>query len=139
MCESHKHCGHKNGDECPFCNAVKKRKIAAENALALATPDNFPVSPGHTLIVPKRHVADYFDLTNEEKAAMDELLAVCRELLLQEDNTIAGFNIGVNNGEAAGQGVFHCHIHVIPRRWGDAPDPKGGIRSVIPEKTGSGG
>ncbi len=137
MCKSERHCGRDSGDECPFCNAEQKRTIAVANELALATPDSFPVSPGHMLIVPRRHVADYFDLTAREKAAIDELLTVCREKLLTGDRTIDGFNVGVNCGEAAGQGVFHCHIHMIPRRRGDAPDPRGGIRCVIPKKNGS--
>ncbi len=132
MCSTQRNCHHIAGDECPFCNAGQKRKITAENVLAVATPDNYPVSPGHTLIVPRRHVADYFDLSAEEKAAIDALLAVCRERLLAEDGTIAGFNVGVNCGEAAGQGIFHCHVHMIPRRRGDSPDPKGGVRCVVP-------
>ena len=135
MCKSGKCRGHGPDDECPFCDAARKREITAENELALATPDNFPVSRGHTLIVPKRHVADYFDLTALEKAAIDELLDVCHKKLLADDGTIDGFNVGVNCGEVAGQGVFHCHVHMIPRRRGDAPDPRGGIRCVVPGET----
>ena len=118
---------------CPFCTLAEDR-ILASNELAIATPDGFPVSPGHTLIIPKRHVADWFSLTQAELLACNELLHEVRAHLLDEDPSIDGFNIGANVGEVAGQTVFHCHIHLIPRRAGDVPEPRGGIRHVIPGK-----
>ena len=126
------------GDElergCPFCEAPNHREILLENELALAFLDKYPVSQGHTLVVPKRHIADHFDMTEAERAAVNDLLTVRRKQLLEADKSIEGFNIGVNCGQVAGQSVFHCHIHLIPRRFGDTPHPKGGVRGVIPGK-----
>lgn len=119
--------------QCLFCNIDDKR-IVAENDLAYAIRDGFPVTLFHTLVIPKRHVPDYFDLTHEELLSCDSLLHQLREEILQADNTVTGFNIGVNSGKAAGQTIFHCHIHLIPRRDGDVQNPRGGIRHVIPGK-----
>ena len=117
-------------DECIFCK-IDKERIVDENSLAYAIIDNFPVSEGHTLIIPKRHESDYFLLTKEEKCCCDELLNRARSRILTSDPTVEGFNVGINIGEAAGQSIFHCHIHLIPRRKGDTPNPKGGVRHVI--------
>jgi diadenosine tetraphosphate (Ap4A) HIT family hydrolase len=117
---------------CPFCH-LEKSRITLENDCAVAFPDAFPVAEGHMLVVPKRHVASLFDLPDEEQAAIWKLVAQMRGKLvfdLQPD----GFNIGVNDGSAAGQTVMHAHVHVIPRRRGDVADPRGGIRWIIPEK-----
>jgi ATP adenylyltransferase len=119
------------GESCIFCNVHGNRQIFAENELAICFPDGFPVTEGHTLIIPKRHVADFFELSQEEAHAVFELLHLRRKELLAADNTIKGFNVGVNVGHAAGQSVMHCHIHLIPRRKGDDPAPKGGVRGAI--------
>ena len=118
--------------QCIFCNLASER-IIAENELCLAIRDGFPVSEGHTLIIPKRHVADYFDLTSDEIAAMQ---AMMKENKCQLDNTLHpdGYNVGVNVNAAAGQTVFHVHMHLIPRYIGDVENPKGGVRGVIPGK-----
>jgi ATP adenylyltransferase len=86
------------------------------------------------LILPNRHIARYFDLDADEKGAINELLELSRVEILACDPTVAGFNIGINIGEAAGQTIFHCHVHMIPRRPGDIPSPRGGVRAVIPGK-----
>ena len=99
----------------------------------MAFLDGFPVTPGHMLVVPKRHVASIFDLPDEEQAALWRLVAQVRGKLMSELQA-DGFNVGVNDGPAAGQTVMHAHVHVIPRRTGDVADPKGGIRWVVPAK-----
>ena len=118
---------------CLFCNS-KISGIAHENELAYASYDTYPVSNLHCLIIPKRHLSDYFDLTNEELVACNDLIKVIKKDILEKDNTVRGFNIGTNAGKVAGQSIFHCHIHVIPRRKGDVDNPQGGVRSVIPLK-----
>lgn len=123
-----------NQDEsCPFCTEVTSRAVE-ENELAIAFLDGYPVTPGHTLIIPKRHVADYFDLHQPELNAINQLLRSRKACLQVEDPSITGFNVGINAGASAGQTVFHCHIHLIPRRDGDMQNPKGGVRGVIPER-----
>jgi diadenosine tetraphosphate (Ap4A) HIT family hydrolase len=117
---------------CPFCNPDKSRIILA-NDHAMAIYDGFPVTPGHSLIVPKRHIASFFEATREEQTAMLDLLAETRQLLLKERSP-DGFNIGINDGTAAGQTVMHLHIHLIPRYAGDTADPRGGVRWIMPEK-----
>ena len=118
---------------CPFCT-LPQTKVVDSNELALVFYDSYPVTEYHTLIIPRRHVADYFELTKEEVDAMQELLYLQKDRLLQSDPTITGFNIGINVGEDAGQSIFHVHMHLIPRRHGDMEAPKGGVRGVIPEK-----
>ena len=118
---------------CLFC-AIPPERIIARNALSYAIRDGFPVTPLHTLIIPNRHVADYFGLSREELLACDDLLQSVRKDILQADPLVQGFNIGMNAGAAAGQTVFHCHIHLIPRREGDVEKPRGGVRHVIPGK-----
>jgi diadenosine tetraphosphate (Ap4A) HIT family hydrolase len=118
--------------KCPFC-AVADKPIYLENEVALAIPDAFPVAPGHTLVVPKPHVVSIFDLSDEEQAAVWKLVAQVRAKLWHDLNPDA-FNIGINDGRAAGQTVPHGHVHVIPRHQGDSPDPRGGIRWIKPEK-----
>jgi diadenosine tetraphosphate (Ap4A) HIT family hydrolase len=117
-------------NDCPFC-ALPPARVLASNTYALALADGFPVSPGHTLIVARRHVPDFFALTQAELFGMIELLREMRNRLagtLHPD----GFNLGVNVGAAAGQTVFHVHLHLIPRFAGDVECPEGGIRNVIP-------
>lgn len=122
-----------NEKECIFCNLDQNREIIAQNDLALAFFDAFPVNPGHALIIPKRHVADYFDLTADEVAAMQALLREVKAIVEKRFNP-DGYNIGVNVNAAAGQSVFHVHMHLIPRYKGDVENPKGGVRGVIPSK-----
>lgn len=119
--------------ECIFCKNLDKFQRICETEKCVAFYDGFPVSPGHALIIPKRHVANYFDLSEEEKAEMQDVLVKVKEVL-QKEFSPDGFNIGVNVGEAAGQSVFHVHMHLIPRYKGDVPNPKGGVRGVIPAK-----
>jgi diadenosine tetraphosphate (Ap4A) HIT family hydrolase len=118
--------------QCPFCH-LEKSRIALENDCAVAIPDVFPVAEGHMLVVPRRHVASLFDLPDEERAALWKLVALVRARLATELRP-DGFNVGVNDGPAAGQTVMHAHVHVIPRRAGDVVDPRGGIRWVVPAK-----
>jgi diadenosine tetraphosphate (Ap4A) HIT family hydrolase len=117
---------------CPFCH-LEQSRIALENDAAVAFPDAFPIAEGHMLVVPRRHVTSLFDLPNEEQAAIWRLVAQVRGKLAAELKP-DGFTIGVNDGLAAGQTVLHAHVHVIPRRMGDVPDPRGGIRWVVPAK-----
>ena len=118
---------------CLFCSITSSRVIAS-NKLAYVIKDGFPVTEEHTLIIPHRHAETFFDLTQDEILACNELLHQQRQLILEADSTVTGFNIGMNAGASAGQTVFHCHIHLIPRRLGDVEDPRGGIRHVIPNK-----
>jgi diadenosine tetraphosphate (Ap4A) HIT family hydrolase len=125
----------KRESKCVFCNPIDNDiTIVDENELCLAFRDSYPVTEGHTLIIPKRHVSDYFDLHSPERNAIEELLQRQREVLKSNYKDITGFNIGVNSGEDAGQSIFHVHVHLIPRRKGDMENPKGGVRGVIPER-----
>ena len=118
---------------CIFCNTDKKEYIF-ENDLAYATFDSYPVSKFHVLIIPKRHIKNYFDLSATESVACNKIIMLCKNKLEQDDQHIEGFNIGSNTGKVAGQSINHCHIHLIPRRKGDVENPQGGIRGVIPSK-----
>lgn len=120
-------------DECSFCRAESERSIIASSALSLAFFDGFPVSPGHTLIIPKRHVASFFDLTQDERKDLFDMADEVKRILDERFHP-DGYNIGVNIGEAAGQSIFHVHLHLIPRYSGDVPNPRGGVRGVIPQK-----
>lgn len=119
--------------ECPFC-FPKDDRIAFEDRLTRGLWDAFPVSPGHLLLVPRRHVPTWFDATAEEQAALMAGVGRGRELIASRHAAPDGFNIGINVGQAAGQTVFHLHVHLIPRYKDDIPDPRGGIRHVIPGK-----
>lgn len=118
---------------CLFCE-IPKERVVSQNELAYVIRDGFPVTKGHSLVIPKRHAVDYFSLTDAEVMACHQLLCSERTLAISSDSTIEGFNIGLNAGEAAGQTVFHCHFHLIPRRKGDVEDPRGGVRHLIPGK-----
>ena len=118
--------------KCPFCDIAIER-VADQNATAIAFRDAFPIAEGHTLVISKQHVTSIFDLSDSDQAQLWELVAQVRTLLSQQLSP-AGFNIGINDGEAAGQTVPHAHVHVIPRFQGDVPDPRGGVRWIIPEK-----
>jgi diadenosine tetraphosphate (Ap4A) HIT family hydrolase len=119
--------------DCPFCEPAEGR-IRLDTPLAIAIVDGYPVTTGHTLITPRRHVADYWGLTEPERLACHDLLVRMRDKICASDPTVTGFNIGLNAGASAGQTIFHCHFHLIPRRDGDVPDPRGGVRHVIPGK-----
>jgi diadenosine tetraphosphate (Ap4A) HIT family hydrolase len=118
---------------CLFCDS-KKSGIAHENDLAYASYDSYPVSDHHCLIIPKRNIKDYFDITNDELIACNDLIQIVKNEILSKDVNVKGFNIGTNAGKIAGQSIMHCHIHLIPRREGDVDNPQGGVRSVIPNK-----
>ena len=118
---------------CIFCK-IKIEELQFENNLAFSSKDSFPVSKYHSLIIPKRHVDNYFDLTQEEVLACNELILKTKQYILKHDPSIKGFNIGTNAGKVAGQSIMHCHIHLIPRREGDVENPQGGVRSVISKK-----
>lgn len=116
---------------CPFC-AIPTERVVIENALPYAIRDGYPVTHCHSLVIPKRHVIDYFGLTEAELLACDHLVKQLRLEVMASDPTVSAFNVGTNAGAAAGQTIFHFHIHVISRRDGDMPDPRGGVRHVIP-------
>lgn len=118
--------------DCPFCD-LNHRTIIAENKEAIAFYDGFPVSPGHILVIPRRHCSDFFQLSPSEQKACLELLNECQMQLISERKP-DGFNIGINVGTAAGQTIFHAHLHLIPRYAGDVENPRGGVRGVIPAK-----
>tara|TARA_B100000674_G_scaffold94628_1_gene67180 strand:+ start:537 stop:938 length:402 start_codon:yes stop_codon:yes gene_type:complete len=118
---------------CLFCK-INSKELLFENKYAYSSYDSYPVSKFHTLIIPKRHVKDFFDLDNDEILACNELIKKIKKSILKIDKNIKGFNIGTNAGVVAGQSIFHCHIHLIPRREGDVDNPQGGVRSVIPSK-----
>ena len=120
-------------DPCLFCN-IKESGLADENILAYASYDTYPVSDLHCLIIPKRHVKDYFDLSDDEVIACNNLIKQIKDEILSKDLSVKGFNVGTNSGVIAGQSIMHCHIHLIPRREGDVDNPQGGVRSVIPLK-----
>lgn len=118
---------------CPFCTIIAEAKHREANDHAVALPDAYPVSHGHTLVVPRRHVESLSRLADSERGAVWALVEAARARLAAEERP-DGFNIGINDGAAAGQTVPHAHVHVIPRYVGDVPDPRGGIRWVIPDK-----
>jgi ATP adenylyltransferase len=119
--------------ECLFCD-IDPRRIVSQNSLCFAIRDGFPVTDKHTLVIPKRHVGAYFALYQPELNAVHSLLMEMKTMITSQDKGISGFNVGVNEGVAAGQTIFHCHVHLIPRRDGDVADPRGGVRGVIPDK-----
>lgn len=120
-------------DGCLFCQITPSR-VVEENDLGYVVIDRFPVANGHTLVIPKRHVADYFELHNSEVVALHDMLRNMKKRIEIKDELVTGFNIGINCGKDAGQSVFHAHIHLIPRRKDDVQDPRGGVRGVIPLK-----
>ena len=118
---------------CIFCN-LNPNRIEYEYKHFYVIRDAFPVTPLHSLIISKRHVVSYFQCNKKELDEIPVILDTQKTELKILDDTITGFNIGMNIGEDAGQTIFHCHIHIIPRRHGDSPNPRGGVRGVIPEK-----
>lgn len=118
----------------PGCSFCEPTEIERKNGSVYATLDKNPVTEGHRLIIPFRHTPDYLRMTTREKNDADDLIKYFANKIMEEDKTVVAFNIGTNCGEAAGQTIFHAHIHLIPRRFGDTPMPKGGVRGVIPSK-----
>ena len=118
--------------DCPFCTLPRNR-IVLESEVGFVIRDGYPVSRGHTLVIPKRHVASLFELDQDERHRLIDLVTEAREQLMAEFKP-DGMNIGINDGEAAGQTVMHLHVHLIPRYAGDSPDPRGGVRWVFPER-----
>jgi diadenosine tetraphosphate (Ap4A) HIT family hydrolase len=125
---------YKDRDEgCPFCD-IEVERVIESNELCYAIRDGFPVTVHHTLIIPYRHVADYFGLYQPELNAVNQMIEKVKDDIKELDSSVTGFNIGMNCGEDAGQTIFHCHIHIIPRRKGDVDNPRGGVRGVIAGK-----
>ena len=122
-----------SAERCLFCNKAKQ-KIIDSNKLIFVVRDSYPVTKYLTLIIPHRHVSDFFDLSHDELSDLNKILKKQRQSLLNIDKEITGFNVGVNAGPDAGQSIMHCHIHLIPRRKGDTKNPRGGVRGVIPSK-----
>ena len=120
-------------DPCLFCD-IKKSGCAYENELAYSSYDSYPVTEHHCLIIPKRHIKDYFDLSNDELVACNDLIQIIKKEITKKDPSVKGFNLGTNIGKVSGQSILHCHLHLIPRREGDVDNPQGGVRSVIPNK-----
>lgn len=120
--------------DCIFCSENTKSRMLATNGSVFAIEDKYPVTAGHMLIIPYRHVDDYFSLLSHEYRDAEELLRILKAKIQGEDSTVTGFNVGMNCGESAGQTIKHAHIHLIPRRNGDVDDPTGGIRGCIPCK-----
>ena len=123
----------KDMNQCPFCR-IPQDRVVARSGECIAFYDLFPVSQGHLLIIPLRHVASFTEVTEEEWVAVHQLASQLIHDLRQKDAAIQGFNWGINDGTVAGQTVFHAHLHLIPRRSGDVPHPRGGVRGVIPDK-----
>ena len=120
-----------NKNSCIFCD-IDAFDVQAENDYAYVINDAFPITEMHALIIPKRHVKTYFELNTDELGACHDLLNSIRSGILDEDSSVEGFNIGMNNGTVAGQTIDHCHIHLIPRREGDVINATGGVRNIIP-------
>ena len=123
-----------NLTECPFCGKAVEDRIIKECDSVIAIRDKYPVSEYHMLVLPRRHTPDFFTMTPREKDDAEKLILLLKEEIMKNDGSVAGFNIGINCGEAAGQTIMHAHIHLIPRRHGDTPNPRGGVRGVIPAK-----
>ena len=115
---------------CLFCD-TKISSLVHENDLAYASYDSYPGSKFHCLIIPKRHLKDYFELTNDELLACNDLIKIVKHEIMNKDKGVVAFNIGTNIGKVSGQSIMHCHIHLIPRRKGDVENPQGGVRAVI--------
>jgi len=120
--------------DCPFCYDYIKDGVIAEQNTVVAMPDSYPVTDGHLLIIPKRHMENYFSMDETERRDIEALIMKLKNRIMENDQSVTGFNIGTNIGESAGQTIFHPHIHLIPRRKGDTPNPRGGVRGVVPEK-----
>jgi diadenosine tetraphosphate (Ap4A) HIT family hydrolase len=123
--------------KCFFCSVSAGKEnieILHSGKYVFVINDGYPVTKHHSLVITKRHVSSYFDITDEELLEINKFINIRKKQILKEDSTVKGFNVGVNIGKAAGQSIFHVHVHLIPRRFGDLENPKGGVRGVIPEK-----
>ena len=122
--------------DCLFCELLREvsPRILDSDELSYVIEDGFPVTKGHLLVISKRHTKDYFELSEDEHLSALALLAKHKKRIQDEDPSVSGFNVGTNSGKSAGQTIFHCHIHLIPRRAGDVEYPRGGVRHVIPGK-----
>ena len=123
----------KKTEQCLFCNKAKQKIIYTSNFFFVVR-DSYPVTKLHTLIIPHRHVSNFFDLYSDELIDLNQILKNQRKSLLNLDKKISAFNVGINAGVDAGQSIMHCHIHLIPRREGDIENPRGGVRGIIPNK-----
>lgn len=123
-----------HAQRCPFCPPDIEPKVLEQCGTVVAIADKHPVTKDHVLILPVRHTPDFFSMTSAEKKDADRLIRIVRDRIEASDGTVTGFNIGVNCGTSAGQTIMHAHIHLIPRRDGDMPQPKGGVRGVIPDR-----
>ena len=123
----------KKTEQCLFCNKAKQKIIYTSNFFFVVR-DSYPVTKLHTLIIPHRHVSNFFDLYSDELIDLNQILKNQRKSLLNLDKKISAFNVGVKAGVGAGQSIMHCHIQLIPRRKGDIKNPRGGVRGVIPSK-----
>ena len=119
--------------DCPFCKLIHEGKVLVDVDLAVAIADAFPLNPGHTLVLPRRHEPEFFGLTPGEMSAVLELARAVRDRI-EAEHRPDGFNLGVNVGAAGGQTVPHAHLHVIPRFHGDVDDPRGGVRWILPAR-----
>ena len=119
---------------CPFCYKNIEGRIVDRLNSVVAITDGYPVTEGHLLVIPIRHVEDYFSMNASEKKDADAIITRLKDRITEKDPSVTGFNIGTNIGESAGQTIFHAHLHLIPRRNGDTPNPRGGVRGVIPGK-----
>jgi diadenosine tetraphosphate (Ap4A) HIT family hydrolase len=119
--------------DCAFCG-IDPNRIVAANELCFVIRDKHPVTPLHTLVIPRRHVSDYFDLYQPELNALNALLSAEKFDINKQDSTVSGFNVGINSGVDAGQTIYHVHVHLVPRRKGDVTNPRGGVRGIIPGK-----
>jgi diadenosine tetraphosphate (Ap4A) HIT family hydrolase len=123
-----------NHKKCPFCGDRIENRIVEENGTVIAIRDKNPVTRYHTLVIPRRHTPDFFTMSEQERRDAEALVLKVKTKILEKDPSITGFNLGVNCGESAGQTIMHAHMHLIPRRDGDTPLPRGGVRGVIPDK-----
>ena len=120
-------------DKCIFCRYPDK-DVLTGNDYAFVIEDSHPVTKHHSLIIPRRHFSDFFEISGPELSAVFDLLKARKNEIMKNDPTVTGFNVGINSGVSSGQTIFHCHVHLIPRRSGDMENPKGGVRGVIPQK-----
>jgi len=120
--------------DCPFCGKGVEGRIVKEYGTVIAVRDKYPVTAYHTLVLPRRHTADFFTMTPEERRDAEALILRLKDEILKHDHSVVGFNVGINCGEAAGQTIMHAHVHLIHRRLGDTLNPRGGFRGVIPDK-----
>jgi ATP adenylyltransferase len=120
--------------DCPFCSKGVEGRIVKEYRTVIAVRDKYPVFAYHTLVLSRRHTPDFFSMAPQERRDAEALILWLKDEILKQDHSVVGFNMGMNCGEAAGQTIMHAHVHLIPRRHGDTPNPRGGVRGVIPDK-----